>query len=318
MSRNGMTFVAAMMFASGFAAISTVQAQDKGAKMGPKASTETSDEVGPRAAIRIQNIHRLRQMIDEKIKLSPDQAAKINRLFDAYVDDVKASYTGRKRAPREPRPNQLIPATMPQLEAQRKKAEAEGDTKKLEEINQAMSDLRREPQVPGENYSEYLTSKVREELKADQVEVFDKVVQRWSLIVPRGPRTGPVQRLRRAVKDPEIGVSADVQKFADERIQEAMKVARRGSESSEEKLEAEVEAAKADIFEKLTPEQRKKVDANIAAFKSVEKQYDDSKARARESGVLKKKPKATDKGAGVEKAAQPADAAAKPAEAQKP
>lgn len=326
MRKTGFKFAIAAFCAFGCWAGSAVYSQDKAPsgkqdKPDAKAGVALEDEVGPRAAIRIQNIQRLRQMIDEKIQLSPQQAAAVNRIFDDYVSDVKESYKGRKKPSDPKHENKVIPPTMAQLEKTRRAAEEAGDKAKVEETNQAMSALRREPQTPGENYSNYLTDKVRLELKPDQVPVFDKVVERWNLIVPRGPRTGPFQRLRRALKDPEVGLSAEVAKEAEDRLQAALAASRRGTDTSEEKMEEEVNRAQADIFTKLTPEQRKKVEANIRAFKDVEKQYDTSKARAKETGVLKKKAgKASVKPAPVDPALdKPADAKpteAKPAEAK--
>jgi hypothetical protein len=291
----------------------------KAGKSDAKESAARAEELGPRAAIRIQNTQRLRQMIDEKIKLSPQQASAINRIFDDYVDDVKESYKGRKKPSDPDYENKVLPPTTGQLEKRKRAADASGDKAKLDAANEEMSNRRREPLVPGENYSNLLTEKVRLELKPDQVPVFDKVVERWNLIVPKGPRTGPFQRLRRALKDPEVGLSAEVQKAADERLQAALTATRRGSETSEEKMEEEISKAQAEIFTKLTPEQRKKVEANLRAFKEVERQYDDSKARAKESGVLKRKGgKASAKQApldpAVEKPADAKPAAVKPAE----
>lgn len=317
MNKTGFKFVLAAFCTMACWAGFPLFAQERGSDAKPGKSDSKEDkggaeELGPRAAIRVQNVHRLRQMMDEKIQLSGQQAAAINRIFDDYIGDIKESYKGNKRPSNPNHQNKVIPLTMAQLQREKQAAEAAGDKAKIDETNQAMSNLRREPQTPGENFSGLLAAKIRQELKPDQIPVFDKVVERWELIVPKGPRTGPVQRLRRALKDPEVGLSAEIQKEVDERLQEALKAARRGAESSEEKMEAEVNKAQEDIFVKLTPEQRKKVEANMRAFKDVERQYDDSKARAKETGVLKKKPA---KPAKVEEQPSNGDAT-KPAEAK--
>lgn len=234
--------------------------------------------MGPRVQVQIANIHRLRKMMDEKIQLSPSQTATIDRLFEDYVEDVKNTAVRKKADARQPTENKVLPPTMAQLEKERSLAKARGDQEKFDELGKKMSALRKDPVLLSDSGTEFLTAKIKAELKPDQSAAFDVVLDRWNLIVPRGPRTGPFQQLRRALKDPEVGLSAGQQKEADDLLQQALKTVRSG-QSSPEKLAEEVEKVKTVVFEKITPEQRKKLEAILRLFKETEKEYDDSKYR---------------------------------------
>lgn len=290
MDTRKIKLAAAFLFA--FAALGTArsQAEDK-PTVKSKASEVKAENPhdGPRVALRIDNAQRLRQMMEEKLKLSPQQSSAINRVFDDYIGDLRNNYN-KKRDDRTERPdNKVLPPTIKQMERERASAESIGDKNRAEELNREISNRRREPVLQGDSHIDSLRAKIVEHLKDSQVAEFDKLLDRWKAIVPRGPRTGPFQRLRRALKDPEVGISAEKDKEFDEILTESLKSGRTGKEGSREQIGQEVEKAKTKIFAQLTPDQRKKVDANLRMFEQVEKQYDDSIDRAKAKGVFKKK-----------------------------
>jgi len=269
-------------------------AEDKPATKQAKADANgVKPEDGPRVALRIDNAHRLRVMMEEKIKLSPQQAAAINRVLDDYVDDLRNNFQRPKAGVPRRAGNKVLPPTIAQMEREKVTAEAIGDQNRIKELNQEISNRRREPMLPGDDHADSLRAKIVPHLKDDQVAVFDKVMERWHLIIPKGPRTGPFQRFRRALQDPEVGISAERREAFDEILKVALKAGRTGKEGSRAKLEQEVERAKSTIYAKLDAEQRKKIDANLRLFEEIEKQYDDSIDRARAKGVSKRKPDRT-------------------------
>ncbi len=244
---------------------------------GPAAGSD-ADKLGPRFEANIAKLNKLRRMMDEKLELSPAQRGTIGRLLDTFISELKENKAIKKRsAPKQP--STIYPKSVPQLEEDLKKAQADNDTEKMEKIRQQIGQIKREPPTPMDDETAALFEKLRDELKPDQKEKFEKVVARWKAITPRGPRTGPFQQLRRAVMDPEVELT-EAQKTGTEAIfNETLRVVRLDGERDPAKVADAVDEAKAKVFEKLTPEQQAKVNANLKMFRAEEKGYDESKFR---------------------------------------
>jgi len=320
MKSHKFKFVAMMMVSVATAAGgSRAIAEDRPAKKASKADAKVANSGDPpRIAVRIDNARRLRQMMDEKIHLSLQQAAAINRVFDDYAEDLRNTYARGGQGVPARAGNKVLPPTVSQMKQERTAAEAIGDKNRVEELDREISARRREPLLPGDNHVESLRAKIIPHLKDDQVAEFDKVMERWNLIVPKGPRTGPFQRLRRSLLDPEVGISAEQREEFDKILDAALRAGRTGREGSRDKLAQEVEKAKVKIFAQLSSEQQKKVEADLQLFKSVEKQYDDSmdryraKSRAKGNGAASKPSAGSAPGATSESDKSNSEAADKP------
>ena len=256
----------------------TVQPPAKDPKAAASNAVDDSEKFGPRITQRITKINKLRQMMEEKVELTSEQKKKIGRLFDDFIEDTKNSSPKRAKDPNTPS-NKIFPPTMRDLEKQLQKAQEAGDEAAVEKIRQEIKILKKEPATPADDHSPILIEKITAELKPEQVAAFENVVERWKAVSPRGPRTGPFQQLRRALQDPEVGLSEAEKTTVEKILTDTLQSVREGGERNPEKMAQAVEKARVVIYEKLTPQQRSKVEANLKAFKAEEKGLDDSKYR---------------------------------------
>jgi len=270
----------------------TVQPPSKNPKAAAPRAAAGKEVFGPRFEYRISNINKLRAMMEEKIELTPEQKAKINGLFNDFIEDMRNNSPQRSRDPNTPA-NKVYPPSMRDLEKQLKSAEEKGDDAATEKIRREITILKKEPSTATEDYSPVLIEKVAAELKPEQAATFASVVERWKAVSPRGPRTGPFKQLRRALLDPEVGLTEAERATVEKVLNDALKSGRAGGDRNAEKMAEAVEKARAVIFEKLTPEKREKVEANLKAFKAEERNLDDSKSRGpRRVGMPKQDKKA--------------------------
>jgi len=219
---------------------------------GPKARSSKPLAVAPKPGVRMQarivQINRLREMMDEKVELTSTQKTKVDGLFSDFIEDTKNNAPMRRNDPTKP-DNKTSPPQIPQLKRQ----------------------LEKDP-------DEFI-EKVKAQLNPDQIPVFEKVVERWKVITPRGPRPGPFQQLRRALQDPEVGLSESEKADADKVLQDTLKSFQSDPDRSPEKMEKAVDKARSTICEKLTPLQGSKIEANLKMFKAEQKELNDSTDR---------------------------------------
>lgn len=248
----------------------------------PKAGTSKPGAESPKLGVRVQSrivkIDRLRKMMDEKVELTSVQKTKIDRLFGDFIEDTKNNVPSRRGDQIKP-DNKIFPPEIPQLQRQLEKAQEAGDTAVVERIKADIALLKKEPLTPLDDHSDVLIEKVRAQLNPDQVPAFEKVVERWKAISPRGPRTGPFQQLRRALHDPEAGLSESEMADADKILQDTLKSVQSDPDRSPEKMEVAVAKARYAIYDKLAPAQRSKIEADLKMFKEQEQNLDDSKSR---------------------------------------
>jgi hypothetical protein len=229
------------------------------------------EAAGQRLQLRIDKITKLQTMTEERVEMSSSQKTAVRRLFSDYLDDVRASFTHRGRP--TARENKVMPPSMAQLQSQLDAAKNAADKDKVAEIEQQMSNLRREPTSNADDFSDVLIEKVKKELKPSQVAEFDKVVERWKAISPRGPRSGPFQQLRRALSDPDVGLTEAQKATTDKILEETLRENRSGGTRDPQKMAAAVEKAKGQIFQELTAEQRAKVEADLKMFRAEDKNF---------------------------------------------
>lgn len=190
--------------------------------------------LGPYFRQEIVNAKLLRRRIQENLPLSPSQNTNIDRLFDGFIEEtVKKAH--KRRNDLNERADKGIPAAKPSADA-----------------------------------SADLIVKLKAELNPDQVTVFEKVVDRWTTLKSPIPRTAPMHQLNSAIRDPDVGLSAEQQKTVDALLKEMRTSLLAGDKlrppSAEERAEA-AEKLRIAIYAMLTPDQRTKMDANYKLFK---------------------------------------------------
>ena len=229
---------------------------------GPKARSSKNLAVAPKPGApmpaRIVRINKLREMMDEKVELTSAQKTKVDGLFSDFIKDAKNTVPHQR-----------------QLQTPREA----GDTAAVERVGGEIRPLKKEPLPPTGDPSEVLIEKVTAQLNPDQVPAFEKVVERWKAITPRGPRTRPLLQLRRALQDPEVGLSESEKADADKVLKDTLKSLQSDPDRNPEKMEKAADKARSTICEKLTPLQSSKIEANLKMFKAEQKELNDSTDR---------------------------------------
>jgi hypothetical protein len=256
----------------------TTQAPAAGPKAGSSKTLAVSPKPGVRMQARIAQINKLREMMDEKVELTSAQKTKVDGLFSDFIEDAKNTVPLRRKDSTKS-DNKTSPPQIPQLQRQLEKAQEAGDTAAVERIRGEIALLKKEPPTPTDDHSDVLIEKVKAQLNPDQVPDFEKVVERWKAIAPRGPRSGPFQQLRRALHDPEVGLSESEKADADKVLQDTLKSFQSDPDRGPEKMEKAVDKARSTISEKLTPLQRSKIEADLQMFKAEQKELNDSTNR---------------------------------------
>ena len=218
-------------------------------------------------------------MMDEKVELTSVQKTKVDRLFSDFIEDTKNNAPAHRHDQTRP-DNKIFPPLIPQLQRQLEKAQEAGDTAAVERIRGEIALLKKGPLTPPDDHSDVLIEKVKAQLNPDQVPAFEKVVERWKAVTLRGPRMGPFQQLRRALQDPEVGLSESEKADADKVLQDTLKSFQSDPDRSPAKMENAADKARSTICEKLTPLQRSKIEADLKMFKAEEKELRNSKYRA--------------------------------------
>jgi hypothetical protein len=228
---------------------------------GPKARSSKTLAVAPKPGVpmpaRIVRINKLREMMDEKVELTSTQKTKVDGLFSDFIEAAKNTPPVRRlEKPREA-----------------------GDTAAVERVGDEIRPLKKELLPPTGDPSEVLIEKVRAQLNPDQVPAFAKVVERWKAITPRRPRTGPLLQLRKALQDPEVGLSESEKADADKVLKDTLKSLQSDPDRNPEKMEKAADKARSTICEKLTPLQCSKIEADLKMFKAEQKELNDSTDR---------------------------------------
>ncbi len=231
----------------------TTQAPAGDPKAGSSKPLAVSRKPGVRMQARIVKINRLREMMDEKVELTSAQKTKVDGLFSEFIEDAKN--------------------TVPQRQLQ--KPHEAGDTAAVERVGDEIRPLKKEPLNPTDDHSDALIEKVKAQLNPDQIPAFEKVVERWKAVSPRRPRSGPFQQLRKALRDPEVGLSESEKADADKVLQDMLKSFQSDPDRNPEKMEKAIDKARSTICEKLTPLQRSKIEADLQMFQAEQKELND-------------------------------------------
>ncbi len=249
---------------------------------GPNAESPKPGGESPKSGVwiqaRIMKINKLREMMDEKVELTSAQKTKVGGLFSDFIEDAKNNVPMRLNDPPKP-DHKTSPPRSPRRPRPLEKVPKEGDPPATKGVADKIRPQMMEPLTPTDDHSDVLIGKVKAQLNPDQVPAFEKVVERWKAIAPRGPRSGPFQQLRRALQDPEVGLSESEKADADKVLQETLKSVRSDPDRDPGKMEKAADKARSTICEKLTPLQRSKIEADLQMFKAEQKELNDSTNR---------------------------------------
>ncbi len=193
--------------------------------------------LGPYAIQQIVNIKQLRKRIQENLQLTSSQASNIDRLCASFIDQ-----------------------TIKVAGAQQKTADAPTDKRQSGGLK--------------EDHSPEWIAKIKAELNPDQVPVFEKVAKRWSDLKTFAPRSAPLQQLRRAIQDPEVGLTDAQREEFDALLTKTRKSIRVDGERPSPATRAETaEKTRDAIYEKLTPEQKAKMAEDLRIFGEEAEEY---------------------------------------------
>lgn len=249
-------------------------------KPAPPAGSDNSSPLGPLKRRHVANVNKLREMIEEKIELDAAQKENIGRLFDDFLADIRKSPPMRK----------LVPGLSPDIiinrpdaravEEKTRQAQQAGDAAAADKLPEQINAPQKVfPASPGDRTPLWI-EKIRVEMKPDQGEAFQKTVEQWEAVAARIPILGPYMSLRRALWNPEVGLSQQELDALDVVLDDTMWACFSKTEVVTAETYAEiVEKAQVAVNRKLTPQQQAKVEANV-------KIYDAAMKRVRDSALL--------------------------------
>jgi len=204
-----------------------------------ESSAEAQKVETPRVRHALYQGAVLRLMIEQRVGFTASQKEEFARLFEGFVAEARQN------------PADDIPHHVPLVEHD---ADQSGSLPKVN-LGVVSVDV---------NVARFV-QKTKELLKPEQAATFDRTLRRWAMFCPAsGPRTGPLQQLRNAVEDPDMGLSASqapaVAKILGDAFAEMREI---GSVPSPEVVAEAAGKARVAVFEKLTAEQKTRVNENI-------------------------------------------------------
>lgn len=248
------------------------------AKTASSERTDDSSKLGPWVREMIAPVYRLRQKMDEKIVLNSAQRAKIAQLFDDFLEDTKNNDPSRRNNPNKPA-NKIFPPDLRELEEKLKQSQRTGDDAEAAKLRSQIAMIGLERPHMDRDHSPILIERIAAELNPAQAQVFQKIVEQWRAVDrprPPIPRPGPLQLLRRALLDPEVGLSEKDRAMVNDNLGETLKSVQTDKEYVPDKMAKAVQKAQVVIFEKLTPDQRRKAETKLEMLKAEEKKWAES------------------------------------------
>jgi len=241
-------------------------ARDDQADVDDKGSRRPS-AAGPRSESRIRRqiaqLTKLQTAMKKKLDLSRQQEEAIDQLFKDY-------FRGLKDKKSRPKPFGANRGDAEALAALRKKmteAYKKGDNETLQKLREELREKMR-PRSAGVAASmSQLFSQVADELDEEQRPKFRNLTRRLRIGSASRPPGGELRVLWRAVMRPDISLSGEQRKTARDLLRDGF-VAIGEVESDDDKVKEITARVQADIFEKLTAEQRAKVETALESGKN--------------------------------------------------
>lgn len=187
------------------------------------------------------NIGTLQRMILEKLTLSSEQRAAIEKMFKEHVAAARAN-DGAKDRWVAPGANTDKQQSLRELRDEWKKKMADGTA----------------PEIPRahifENPEEFLVA-LSFEINKDQIDKYDAVVKRWQVLRPNVAGDGPIRHILRAAQDTELTISPEVRVEIRKHVMtETRKIGK--DKKVPEKLAAFCAKMRKYVLSKLTTEQQ--------------------------------------------------------------
>lgn len=211
-----------------------------------------------RAQRYIAEIVKLQDTMKKKLSLSKKQEEVIDALFRDYVRAVKERQEARRQASARPE----AADELRQLRDKMLEARDSGDMEAVRQLReQFRQKLRLRSGPPGADAGQFV-QKVAAELDEKQRPAFRKLARRLSTgNAHRPPQLNrEIYYLWRAVLQPDVGASSEQKKEIQGMVRKAH-LSIEEAESDEVKVKEITAKVRSDILEKLTPEQRAKVEA---------------------------------------------------------
>lgn len=156
-----------------------------------------------RHTFEIHQASLLHKLIKEELSLSPEQQTKIEHEFADFI---------RRTMEDKPRPILIAYAAQDKLVYEGKQLEAEGDT----------TDKLLEEKTPSGGFSRpLLVDLIRDHLDTLQLQRFQVIVNRWNTLRPP-PLDSGLQRLGRALRDPQLNLRKETREAAFAEIKTAL------------------------------------------------------------------------------------------------
>lgn len=197
-------------------------------------------------------LKRLQKEMPERLDLSSEQEKAINRLFDAYLAELRARRPGRGSSDADAKDE------LAELREELQRAREERDAEGIRQIRERMRELLQEQRSRSATVAREFLEDVASELDEDQIEEFHRLNEEMGLSTAASGET--IQQIMRALMHPDVALTPAQQEKVREKMREALT-----SMSEEEQMAADMNAAaarmKGEVMKELTPVQRKKVEA---------------------------------------------------------
>lgn len=216
-----------------------------------------SEEASRRYLVQLR---KLQEAMKENLGLSRAQTEAVDQLFRNYLHGLKED-RGRRR-PSGSNPNDV--EKLKDLRARLREARKAGDNETVQELRGEFRRMRQTGGSAAALPASQFIKKIEAELDEDQRPGFQSLLKRLRIGASADEDRGGLQRLRRAVMSPGLGLT-------DEQRRTIQAIFRKGLVSTAQAARASAEGAeittqvRADVLKVLTPEQRTKMETMLRA-----------------------------------------------------
>ncbi|MBI1827040.1 MAG: hypothetical protein HY287_09750 [Planctomycetes bacterium] len=242
----------------------TKQANDLTADMPLRRDASSPSDYANR---RIVQLRRLLKALKEGIQLSPDQVKELDRRFEEYFQYCRDGKYNIKIDSMPSHHDPRLPKDLLDLYVAVEKAEKGSDLNEIQRAREALNNyLSTSPPIAPTRDQRFI-GEIGALLRPNQIEAFTAIDYRWGRLNTRLPRDDSLRRLGRALQDPDLKASEELNEKLRLIILEARQSLGKPGEQKPELVDPAAAKAKDKAFALLTPEQRKIVDQDLEMFK---------------------------------------------------
>jgi Spy/CpxP family protein refolding chaperone len=209
-----------------------------------------------RTESNVARLNRLRLEINTSLELSAEQRKTIERLFDEHLRAIREdqhSEAGSQMTEEDLKELQAIQARMVT-------ARQAGDTEAVEKTREELIAKARSLRRPGRPGNAQFYRQISEQLNDKQREAFEALVRRHRTERLPRPQNGPLRELLKALRDPEVGLTAEQRDKLRDLLKDAITANAPGEIPEEERRARIAKKLHEDVRKILTPEQAAKLD----------------------------------------------------------